>query len=178
MRTLSFKQRCEKNYNWQAGFTLVEVLVVVAIISLIIGMATIAIPNSADKVLQQESVRFVTLLSLAKDESIMQSKDIGIGFSETNYRFYLRKGKEWMVLDSELLNEKKLGQSVSSRLLLEDQIVDLKETKSPHVIVSSSGEVTPFEYNLILDESISVSDKGKRKINLVFNAIGKRIKQP
>ena len=155
----------------QRGFSLLEILVVVAIIAIFVGVAVLSTDLVAfERRLQQQAVRFSTLLRYAGEEALMQTTDYGILFDETGYRFlYLDQTvvpSAWRLLQSEILAPYQLEDDMEFVLWLDDAEVELDpaellvpagETEDglpppyppPHVMLLSSGEVTPFELEFL-----------------------------
>lgn len=140
------------------GFSLLELLVVVTIIAIFAGAAVLSLGSlGSDREAQREAARLQGLVSLLREEAVMQSRDYGIYFSETGYRFYiydyLRLG--WLQpTDDRFLAEHRLSEPLQLALVLEDREVrlmqdfepaDRDELPTPQVVLLASGEVTPFE---------------------------------
>jgi general secretion pathway protein H len=144
-----------------AGFTLLELLVVVTIVAIFVGMAVLSIGVAGDdRDLQQESFRLKSLLDLVREEALMQYRDFGIYFSATGYRFYIYDYQqlEWVEpLGDNLLTERPLRQQVNLELVVEGRDIvlpvefepDALSDPMPQVMILSSGEVTPFEAALV-----------------------------
>ncbi len=75
-----FQRRC-------AGFTLIELMVVIFIIGIIAGYATLSVGQSHTRVLQDEIKRLQSLLTLAGDEAVLQSEELAIEVYRNGYRF-------------------------------------------------------------------------------------------
>ncbi|MET0104379.1 MAG: prepilin-type N-terminal cleavage/methylation domain-containing protein [Sedimenticola sp.] len=70
----------------QTGFTLLELLVVVLIIGLISGLATLSVGSVGnDRRLKTEAQRIVNRFSLAMQESILQGRPVGVTLRPTGY---------------------------------------------------------------------------------------------
>jgi len=143
-----------------AGFTLLELLVVVAIIGLL--SAAVALSWSAignDREMEQETGRLRSLIDLLREEALMQSRDYGLMFTETGYRFYVFDYRELKWVDppaDRLLEAHPLQPQLSMVLMLDGREVPLDrdfesqdiENAEPQVMLLSSGEVTPFELEM------------------------------
>ena len=143
-----------------AGFTLLELLVVVAIIGLLVQAVALswrAIGN--DQEIEQETGRLRSIIDLLHEEALMQSRDYGLMFTETGYRFYVfdYQTLEWVEAQGDrLLQPHALRPLLSMVLFLDGREVPLDpdfesqdiENAEPQVMLLSSGEVTPFEIEM------------------------------
>ena len=90
-----------------AGFTLVELLVVMVIIGITLGLASLnAIPSPRQN-LQQEAQRLALLLQLARDEAIVRNRQVAFEANGERYRFVVRNDTGWEpVTRDDLLRER------------------------------------------------------------------------
>jgi len=150
------------NTNNQSGFTLIELIVVVFIISLI---AILAVPrffgNPAAKSVAQESEKLTTLIHLAREEAIFEGRNYALGFSESGYSFYVpsegQADTPWVPISSgqdRMLGMRDFPGGHEVDLLIEDLEVELEEElpESPQIFILSSGETTPFEYQISYED--------------------------
>jgi general secretion pathway protein H len=169
----------------QAGFSLLELLIVVAIIGLLVGAVTLSMGSLGnDRQLQEETNRLRSFIDLLHEESLMQSRDYGLMFTETGYRFYVYDYQtlNWVVPQTDrLLGQHTLEPQLTLSLILDGRDVPLVqefddqeiENPEPQVMVLSSGEVTPFtiemqrdgiegrfELTAALDGELTVAEKG------------------
>lgn len=169
----------------QRGFTLLELLVVVAIIGLLVGAATLSMGALGnDREIEQETRRVRSVIGLLNEDALMQTRDYGVVFTETGYRFLVfdyRQSKWVEPLTDELLEPHTLEQQLSLRLFLDGREVPLKRNfeaqdvnkLEPHIMLLSSGEVTPFtielerygndgryELTAALDGTVTVTEEG------------------
>jgi general secretion pathway protein H len=152
-----------------SGFTLIELLVVVVIMGIVSGMILLSIGILGDdRALQQQARRISSLLELATDEAVMQGRDFGLEFMQAGYRFVELDPifNQWHeVTDDDLLRPRQLEEGMEFELRLEDRPVSLateaRDTEAdeesedrddgylPHVLILSSGDVTPFNLRLV-----------------------------
>ncbi|MBU3071519.1 type II secretion system minor pseudopilin GspH [Aestuariicella sp. G3-2] len=69
------------------GFTLIEIMLVMVIIGIMAGLASLAIGSNGPRQLQQEATRLQQRLLLAQDEAAFSQQNFGVIFTETGYRF-------------------------------------------------------------------------------------------
>jgi general secretion pathway protein H len=91
-------------FHRQAGFTLLEILVVVVIAGITLGLVSLNVMPSERKVLENEAQRISLLMQLARDEAIVRNQPIALEFVQNGYRFLVRDNNEWRLLtrDEEL----------------------------------------------------------------------------
>jgi general secretion pathway protein H len=93
-----------------AGFTLVEMLVVVLIMGLLIGLVSVVGGPDDRGTLRVEAERLAQLLDLATTESRFTGSTLGWTSDGTSYRFWRRRDEAgWSeIRDSELLRARRL----------------------------------------------------------------------
>ena len=162
----------------QRAFTLIEILVVLVIVGILTAVAFLSFGILADNDnLDREARRLTTLIELVSDEAATQGRDYGIEFMSGGYRFveYDPLLNQWFeVIGDEFLEQRQLDEGVEFELFLEERRVllhsDAKDTEReeedetgsapkrdltddylPHVLIMSSGDVTPFELRFLRD---------------------------
>ena len=139
------------------GFSYLELLVVAAIVAVFVGAAMLSLGTlGSDRELQREAGRLQSLIDLLAEEAVLESRDYGLLFSETGYRFYVFDYLTLTWLEptgDRLLAERRLQEPLQLSLELEDREVrleqdfenmDFNEQPEPQVIVFGTGQVTPF----------------------------------
>ena len=152
------------------GFTLVEILVVLVIIGVVIAVALLSFGILGDnRSLDREARRMSALIEMATDEAMIQGRDYGLEILQSGYRFveYDPLINQWHeVLGDDLMRARTLEEGSEFELFIEDHKVlleteaesldaddedsderkrDLTDDYLPHVLILSSGDVTPFE---------------------------------
>ncbi|MEM9056770.1 MAG: type II secretion system minor pseudopilin GspH [Pseudomonadota bacterium] len=144
------------------GFTLIEILVVVLIVSIISAVAVFSLRDTrGDTQIKEEARRIATLLQLASEEAAMQGRDLGVRFRPESYGFLLYEPElqNWVTLDYDrLLREREVPEGIVLTLKLDDVDVELPQAEEdqlepPQVLILSSGETTPFELEIESDNS-------------------------
>jgi general secretion pathway protein H len=116
-----------------------------------------------DQEMEQETGRLRGMIDLLREEALMQSRDYGLMFTETGYRFYVFDYRElkWVEPQTDrLLEPHALRPLLSMALMLDGREVPLErdfesqdiENAEPQVMLLSSGEVTPFEIEMTRDD--------------------------
>ena len=101
------------------GFTLVEVMVVLAIIGIVLGMVSLnAIPNPRQN-LVNEAQRLALLLQLARDEAIVRNRLVAFEADTERYRFLVRNESVWEAVTRDDLLRERPFKSAPVQLLLD-----------------------------------------------------------
>jgi len=79
------------------GFTLVELLMVVAILGLAAGAVVLAVPDPRPAV-GVEAERFAARLSHARDEAVLSDRPVAVEVTPTGYAFSVFDGRVWSPL--------------------------------------------------------------------------------
>lgn len=124
--------------------------------------------------LDREARRLASLIELVSDDATTQGRDFGIEFLSGGYRFveYDPLIDQWFeVIGDDYLRQRDLDEGVEFELFLEERKVllhedaakieqagdeededvpqrDLTDDYLPHVLVMSSGDITPFELRI------------------------------
>ncbi len=173
--------------RFEAGFTLVEILVVIFIVATVmsIGLLSFGVLGD-DRELETEAKRFAALSEVAQDEAFMQGREFGIEFLSAGYRFveYDAETGLWAdILGDDTLRLRQLPADnelelylEGKRILLDDDPAPFDDPEktsrgasqnvySPHLMVFSSGDATPYELHLVRRQD-------DRRIILRGNALG------
>ena len=134
------------------GFTLVEVLVLLLIVSIIFGLTVARLPVSGGADAITELRRFERLFSMARDEARLGAKEYGFSSYENAYEFkvYDDQKASW-VEAKKPLQKRTLPSSLSTKIELEsvERGYTTNSSDLPPVLILSSGEVTPFQFRLV-----------------------------
>lgn len=93
MRT-SIRATCDR----QAGFTLLELMVVLTIIGFVSAAVVLAIPDPRGRVIE-DADRFAARVAAARDEAIVTARPMGVWVSASGYGFQARAGDRWTMLE-------------------------------------------------------------------------------
>jgi general secretion pathway protein H len=136
------------------------VLVVVVIIGIITTMAVVSTRVlGGDHEMDQEAKRLVAVLTQARDDAMLEGRDVGMRIDARGYDFLRYDGRveQWdLVSDDPLLRERTLPDGLEASLRLESRQVRLpmrtapteRQRAQPQVVVMASGDLVPFEVRL------------------------------
>lgn len=129
--------------------------------------------------LDREARRLSALIELVSDEASTQGRDFGLELMTAGYRFveYDPLLDQWFeVIGDDYLKQRELDEGVEFELFLEERKVllhteaqdiedeeddenqpqrDLTDDYLPHVLILSSGDVTPFDLRLVRNVDLS-----------------------
>ena len=150
----------------QAGFTLLEILVVMILLGIIPSVAVFSVGGSKEGEIEQEVQRMVRLIQLAKEEAILNRQELAVKFSPTAYEFLRLEDENWVpYTENRLFYQRELGEEYELRLLQDGISVSLQDEDAGRILLLSSGEMTPFELYLGLWNS-------DYRYHLIGNALG------
>ncbi|MFZ6672444.1 GspH/FimT family pseudopilin [Undibacterium sp. Xuan67W] len=96
----------------QAGFTLLELLVVLVIAGIMLGAVSFNAMQSSHQRLQTDAQRIAVLLQLAREEAIVRNRPIAFEADQNQYHFLVRNELIWEVLrDVDMLREREFVMS-------------------------------------------------------------------
>ncbi|MCS6176497.1 type II secretion system minor pseudopilin GspH [Shewanella baltica] len=175
-----------------AGFTLMEVMLVILLMGLTAAAVTMSIGNSGpQQALDRTARQFIAATEMVLDETVLSGQFIGIVIEKTSYQFVFYKDGKWEPLDKDrLLSEKQMDPGVVMNLvldglplvqddeeddswfeepLIEPSADDKKKHPEPQVMLFPSGEMSAFELTFI-----TKTDKGQQVEALVVgDALGR-----
>lgn len=170
------KRGVQRGRRRTAGFTLVEIMVVVVIIGVMLTFATLSIGNNAVvEKLDTESERLEQLFRLAQEEAELKGYQLGFRYTDQRYQFLaISPENKWVPVADGPLRERLIPAPLELALRVEDRAVppaqELPPTDSemgaknapeltPQVLILSSGELTAFTLDIRaagLDESYRI----------------------
>lgn len=152
----------------QAGFTLLEILIALAIAGIMLSVAVIAFSDNDAAKLKNKAHQLYGLMQIAQEESILRGVEIGIRVEQGGYSFLIYDGTRWNPLQEHtLLKDVELEEPIEMYINVEGQEALLandetdegsneeqepnKEIKPPQIFILSSGEMNEFTVTMGLD---------------------------
>jgi len=171
------------------GFTLLEIMVVVAIIGIFVGIAVLSTDLvSFERRLEQEARRLDTIVSFAADEALLQTQDFGVLICNDSYHFFIYsyEVEDWIPYGARPFEPHRLDADMLLALKLEDRDIileseaeafdpnqseqlteeELDDLPDPQIVILSSGEITPFQVEFL--QRSAEFDPGV-VLNMTFN---------
>jgi general secretion pathway protein H len=162
-----------------AGFTLIEILVVVVIIGVVCAGVLLSVNlTGRDRDLEKESDRLYALFTYAREQAELQTREYGVLFQDDGYEFlsYDQRLGTWRsVFEDEALGVRKLPDGLGFKLMVEARPVVLtrpkdSKDKTPQVMIFSNGDLTSFAATV-------ERDGGTRSVTLAPDDKGEIIEQ-
>ena len=175
------------------GFTLVELMLVLVVISVMLGLATVSLDTNPAKDLHREGRRLQTVLQMAADEAVVQGQEFALAFNEEEAGDQERQGYQFLILDAadfkwspvdtRELSFHPLGEQISMSINVDGQQLDenalqqIRRMQSigsdqalqPVLLLLSSGETSPFTITLNhsqVNEVVEIASDGVSGITL------------
>lgn len=174
-----------------AGFTLMEVMLVILLMGLSAAAVTMSIGNSGpQQALEKTAQQFMAATELVLDETVLSGYFVGIVVEKNSYRFVYYKDGKWSPLEKDrILSEKQMEPGVTLNLvldglplvqedeedeswfdkpLIEPSAEDKKKHPEPQILLFPSGEMSAFELSFI-----AKTDSGLLNVLVVGDALGR-----
>ncbi len=145
------------NRRAQAGFTLVELMIVLAIVGLMTTIAVLNFPSSGDG-LGREGDRFAARLLHARDIAILANRETAAVVDAQGYHFVTRQGESWSPIEERPL--------VATRW--DDNTKVAIDGPTLRIVFDTVGMSTPRTVQLSNDEhqtSVKISASGEVRVD-------------
>jgi general secretion pathway protein H len=146
----------QRAYARNAGFTLIEVMVVLTIIAVLTGMVALRLGNRGREVQHERELRRLQqAITLAAEEAIIQGRPYGLAVSAHDYRFCRRERGSWTPIEAD--------RALAPHLLPENLVLQIEselpssasaagdrdaEGACPMIRLFPSGEAEPLQLTL------------------------------
>jgi len=170
------------------GFSLLEILVVVAIIGIFVGITVLSTDLvSFERRMEQEANRLGTLIDFVVDEALLRTQDFGIYVCEDSYHFFYFNYEvdEWVPYTIRPFEPRRLEDDMLLALRIDDREVvletefeafpagmqdesdeDLDDYPVPQIVILSSGDITPFQLEFLRESDVLAPGV---ELNVAFN---------
>lgn len=118
--------------QYSAGFTLLELLLVLVIAGITLGAVAFNALPGPQQSLQREAQRLALLMQLARDEAIVRNQPIAFeAVGDGGYRFVVRNGNEWAPIEhDDMLRARDFERPPVALILSADVTANLPATGS------------------------------------------------
>src|SRR3990167_8642154 len=89
-----------------AGFTLVEILIVILIISIVSGVALMTFSSNKTKQIETVAKQLTYIITLAQQEAMLQPQTLGLAFNQHQFQFFNYKADQehpWLAITTKNL---------------------------------------------------------------------------
>ena len=134
----------------QQGFTLWELLVVVAIVALTFALIQLS-PGlvESDRNLKRVGKDLGKMFRLLNQEAVFESRNYAVSVRDKGFVVLEYQDGEWLEVSDEFYRRIKMSESQSSVLVIEGLVIDTsQDDPQPHILILASGEMTPFEWRI------------------------------
>ena len=109
-----------ENYKKNQGFTLLEVMVVIAMMAILTAFVVPYLPGDRAELMQTEMDRFQSKIVYAQTQAILQSQDLGLIIDDASYTFVQRVNSGWEEFQEEPLQVQSLESIFKHKVFIED----------------------------------------------------------
>lgn len=144
-----------------AGFTLLEVLLVVVILAVLVSLVTVRIAPDARQSLREEATRLAAVLGHAHDEALVTGAAFAWHPDANGYRFVRRDpDRVWRAVDSDAALRARTF--VTGVQLAAVETPERTTNATPAIVILPTGASGPFRITLALDDHrMRVSSDGR-----------------
>ena len=135
----------------QGGFTLWELLMVVAIVAITVSMVQLSVGLSDEtRDLKRVGKDLGKMFQLLNQEAVFESRNYAISVKDRGFIVLEYNEGKWLPSPQSFFEKIKMTESQLSELIIENQVIDISEKTipEPHILILSSGEMTPFEWRI------------------------------
>ena len=144
-----------------SGYTLIEILIVLFIISIVTTVALLSIGNNDNRQMKSIATELTQILALAEQQAMLSPSVLGLTVHAQALQFstlsVAANGKEntWLPLQDTILKSYNVPGNIQISVNVGDDI-ELKDKKKDHpqIVISTNGDMTPF--------TIYVGKKGEK----------------
>jgi len=155
----SLRRFCESRIpnpesRFPSGFTLIEILVVVAILGVIAAALVLSASGSGERQLQRESEQMRALLAYACEQAELRGREIGVSLNSSGYRFSEFEHDNWIGFGEGEMRPRRWLAGTAASLSRDGHNVEIAAQfpDKPQLLCFSSGELTPFRLDLALGD--------------------------
>jgi len=137
------------------GFTLIEILVVLFIVSIMTGIAVVNLPRFTQTGdFDTEANRLKVVLEMLREEALVQANEYGLRPERKGYQFFIynEMHQVWELLQERPFTSRTLPADIRLSVRVEGHELQFGEEDAPPILILSSGEITPFELRIESDK--------------------------
>lgn len=158
------------------GYTLVEILVVMLIISIVTSVGLLSIRYNDNKRMESIANEITQLFMLAEEQAMLQPATYGVIIDNKTLQFtqlqHAEKQTTWQPLQDHVFKQQVMPGDIEMQLKIKNADSSVTANNQPQVIISENGDITPFTlYIGKQGEKPKYSVVGYSDGSVIFNAI-------
>lgn len=142
------------------GYTLIEILIVLFILSIAAAIAVMSLGQSAHKRYETFAKELTQLITLAQEQALLQPAVLGLRIQGHHMQFmiYQKHATEnrmvWKIFDDPILHPRAIPNTIQIQLQVGNRKPDAEESEQteeervPQIIFSINGDMTPFKLGI------------------------------
>ncbi len=140
------------------GYTLIEILIVMIIISIVGTASVMLISRNKNTRLESLAKQITNIISLTEEQAMLQPAVLGFSVSQNSFQVYQyqeptrEQENAWLALSDSVLGKHSFPTSIAITVKIQGEAVEPKKNQ-PQIIISTNGDITPFV--------ILIGEKGK-----------------
>ena len=145
------------------GYTLIEILVVMLIISIVTSVALLSIGHNENREIETFANEISQMVTLAEDQAMLEPNILGLSISGRALQFASyqtaddKQKNHWVPLQDAVLGERVIPSNIEVRVETGGVKTAMSaNTLNPQVVISTNGDTTPF--------TIYVGKKGQKPL--------------
>lgn len=146
--------------NTEKGFTLIEILVVIAILGIIVTFVVLNVDlRSRAKVVEQTANELLLLMQAAQQQAILQQQPMGISIQSDGYSFwqYIETSDSviWQPIEQDnVFTPRHLPNGVHLRLtLLTTKADSASDSTAPSLVFAIDGTQAPYKLTISIEDN-------------------------
>lgn len=156
----------------QDGFTLIEILIAIAIVSILMSVAVVNIPNNDARHWKNDTNHLLTLMNVAHEESLMNGRPLHLKVDQNGWNFFYLD-KNGFKLNQNSANPASIG--INESFLANSRSTQLPDIYKPQSWVKPVS-IAPVELVLgeeLFNEGLTIKiSQNERKVTIYRNRYG------
>lgn len=140
-----------KSQQHSRGFTILEILVVVGVISVIASTILLNTNLSRPETeIKNHASTIGKTLQLLLQEAILEDKNYALSLVPDGYLILEYDGSEWLPSEDKYLLKLQKRHEFEDELIIDNSIISVEKTDKPlpHILMLASGEMSVFQWNI------------------------------
>lgn len=135
--------------RYSRGFTLLELMVVIALMGIVLAAVGLVAGNSPARQARQEAAQVVQLIQQLREQAVIEGREYGVRVQRDEYQVFRLEPQGWRPAGA----VHRLAQDVQLHLEQEGQRLSLGSL-APQLLLLSSDEISAFVLSFASDEHV------------------------